>query len=175
MNSRNGCGAEDRLIAEGCLVKNKTIRGTVGAIIPYHKSVCAITAAHVIRSGNGSVGTKVMVDGYESTVIHIFNDYDLALIAIPPQHAALSAIGRASFGPAELITCDRRIACRVVDTGRTLNRFAFPCASMPVPGDSGAPIVQKNQVIGLLSSILYNNCTGLGISSSVFGDPSRLR
>jgi hypothetical protein len=163
------------LIAEGCLVKNKTIRGTVGAIIPYGQRVCAITAGHVIRYGNGSVGTKVVVDGHESTVVRLFNDYDLALIEIPSRHATLSAIGRARFGPAELITHERRIACRVVDTGRTLNRFAFPCANMPLPGDSGAPIVQKNEVIGLLSSILYNNCTGLGISSDVFGDPSRLR
>jgi hypothetical protein len=157
------------------LVKNKTIRGTVGAIIPYGQCVCAITAGHVIRYGKGSVGTKVVVDGHESTVVRLFDDYDLALIEIPAQHATLSAIGRARFGPAELITYERRIACRVVDTGRTLNRFAFPCANMPLPGDSGAPIVQKNEVIGLLSSILYNNCTGLGISSDVFGDPSRLR
>jgi hypothetical protein len=46
---------------------------------------------------------------------------------------------------------------------------------MPLPGDSGAPIVQEGTVIGLLSSILYNNCTGLGISSEVFGNPSRLK
>jgi hypothetical protein len=157
------------------LVKSKTIRGTVGAIIQYNKRVCAITAGHVIRSGNGSVGTKVVVDGHESTVVRLFNDYDLALIVVPPQHATLSAIGRARFGPAELITYDRRIECRVIDTGRNLNRFAFPCANMPLPGDSGAPILQKNEVIGLLSSVLYNNCTGLGISSDVFGNPSRLR
>jgi hypothetical protein len=46
---------------------------------------------------------------------------------------------------------------------------------MPMPGDSGAPIIQKDEVIGLLSSVLYNNCTGLGISSEVFGNPLRLR
>jgi hypothetical protein len=163
------------VIAEGCLVKNKTIRGTVGAIIPYDGRVCAITAGHVIRYGNGSIGTKVVVDGHKSTVIRLFNDFDLALIEIPPQHATFSAIGQACFGSAELITYDRRIACRVIDVGRNLNRFAFPCGNMPLPGDSGAPIVQKNGVIGLLSSVLYNNCTGLGISSHVFGNPSRLR
>jgi hypothetical protein len=137
--------------------------------------MCAITAGHVIRYGNGAVGTKVVVDGYESTVIRLFNDYDLALIEIPPQHATFSTIGSASFGPAELVTYDRRIACRVIDTGKNLNRFAFPCGNMPMPGDSGAPIIQKDEVIGLLSSVLYNNCTGLGISSEVFGNPLRLR
>jgi len=156
-------------------VKNKEIRGTVGAVIMYSQRACALTAGHVIRYGNGAVGTKVIVDGYDSTVVRLLNDYDLALIDVPPEHATLSVIGRASFGPAELITYDRHIDCRVVDTGRNLNRFAFPCADMPLPGDSGAPIVQQGAVIGLLSSILYNNCTGLGISSEVFGNPSRLK
>ena len=163
------------MITEGCLVKSKAIRGTVGAIIPYNERMCAITAGHVIRYGNGAVGTKVVVDGHESTVIRLLNDYDLALIEVPPEHATLSTIGRASFGPAELVTYDRRITCRVIDTGKNLNRFAFPCGNMPMPGDSGAPIIQKDEVIGLLSSVLYNNCTGLGISSEVFGNPLRLR
>jgi hypothetical protein len=163
------------VITEGCLVKSKTIRGTIGAIIPYNERMCAITAGHVIRYGHGVVGTKVVVDGHESTVIRLFNDYDLALIEVPPQHATFSTIGSASFGPAELVTYDRRIACRVIDTGKNLNRFAFPCGNMPMPGDSGAPIIQKDEVIGLLSSVLYNNCTGLGISSEVFGNPLRLR
>ena len=163
------------MITEGCLIKSKTSRGTIGAIIPYNERVCAITAGHVIRYGNGGVGTKVVVDGHESTVIRLFNDYDLALIEVPSQHATLSAIGRARFGPAELVTYDRRIACRVIDTGRNLNRFAFPCGNMPSPGESGAPIIQKDEVIGLLSSVLFNNCTGLGISSEVFGNPLRLK
>jgi hypothetical protein len=163
------------VISEGCLVRSKAIRGTVGAIIPYNERTCAITAGHVIRYGSGAVGTKVVVDGHESTVIRLFNDYDLALIEVPSEHATLSAIGRASFGPAELVTYDRRIACRVVDTGKNLNRFAFPCGNMPMPGDSGSPIIQEGEVIGLLSSVLYNNCTGLGISSEVFGNPLRLR
>ncbi|MGZ4920416.1 MAG: serine protease [Halobacteriota archaeon] len=163
------------MISEGCLVKSKAIRGTVGAIIPYNERTCAITAGHVIRYGSGAVGTKVVVDGHESTVIRLLNDYDLALIEVPSEHATLSIIGRASFGPAELVTFDRRITCRVIDTGKNLNRFAFPCGNMPNPGDSGAPIIQKDEVIGLLSSVLYNNCTGLGISSEVFGNPSRLR
>ena len=163
------------MISEGCLVKSKSIRGTVGAIIPYNERTCAITAGHVIRYGSGAVGTKVVVDGYESMVIRLLNDFDLALIAVPSEHATLSTIGRASFGPAELVTYERRIACRVIDTGKNLNRFAFPCGNMPMPGDSGAPIIQKDEVIGLLSSVLYNNCTGLGISSEVFGNPLRLR
>ena len=156
-------------------MKSKGIRGTVGAVISYNEGVCALTAGHVIRYGNGAVGTKVVVDGHDSTVIQLLNDYDLALIDVPPEHATLSVIGCARFGPAELIMYDRHIDCRVVDTGRNLNRFAFPCADMPLPGDSGAPIVQEGRVIGLLSSILYNNCTGLGISSEVFGNPSRLK
>ncbi len=163
------------MITEGCLVKSEAIRGTVGAIIPYKERTCAITAGHVIRYGSGGVGTKVVVDGYESTVICLLNDYDLALIEVPHEHATLSTIGRASFGPAELVTYDRRITCRVINTGKNLNLFAFPCGNMPTPGDSGAPIIQKDEVIGLLSSVLYNNCTGLGISSEVFGNPLRLR
>lgn len=163
------------MITEGCLVKNKAIRGTIGAVIPYRKRVCAITAGHVVRYGNGAVGTKVAVGGYDSVVVNLLNDYDLALIDIPAEHSRLSAIGHAYFGAAELVAYDRRIECRVIDTGRTLNRLAFPCANMPLPGDSGAPIVQEGKVIGLLSSVLFNNCTGLGISSEVFGNPTRFK
>jgi len=83
-------------------VKSKGIRGTVGAVIPYNESVCALTAGHVIRYGNGAVGTKVVVDGHDSTVVQLLNDYDLALIDVPPEHATLSVIGCARFGPAEL-------------------------------------------------------------------------
>ncbi len=163
------------MITEGCIVKNKEIRGTVGAVVPYNGRVCALTAGHVIRYGNGAVGSRLSVNGHASTVIRLVNDYDLALIDIPREHAKLSAIGRAHFGSAELITCDRRIDCRVIDTGRNLNRLAFPCGNMPLPGDSGSPVVQHGEVVALLSSVLYNNCTGLGISSEVFGDPARLK
>ena len=85
-------------------MKSKEIRGTVGAVIPHSKCVCALTAGHVIRYGHGAVGTKVVVDGHDGTVVHLLNDYDLALIDVPPEHATFSAIGRARFGPAELIT-----------------------------------------------------------------------
>ncbi len=163
------------MITEGCIVQSKEIRGTIGAIISHNGRVCALTAGHVIRYGNGAIGSRVSVDGHASTIIDILNEYDLALIDVPPEHSQLSDIGRARFGPAELVTFDRRIACRVIDTGRNLNRFAFPCGNMPLPGDSGAPIVQCGEVIALLSSVLYNNCTGLGISSEVFGNPSRLK
>ncbi len=163
------------MITEGCIVKSTEIRGTVGAIVPYNGRVCALTAGHVIRYGNGAVGSRVSVDGHAGTVIDLINEYDLALIAIPPKHAQLSEIGRAHFGPAELITGEQRIACRVIDAGRTLNRLAFPCGNMPLPGDSGAPIVQRGAVVAILSSVLYNNCTGLSISSEVFGDTSRLK
>ncbi len=163
------------MITEGCVVQNKEIRGTVGAIISYNGRVYALTAGHVIRNGNGAVGSRLSVDGHASMVIRMINEHDLALIDIPREHAKLSAIGRAHFGSAELITCDRRIDCRVIDAGRNLNRLAFPCGNMPLPGDSGAPVVQRGKVVALLSSVLYNNCTGLGISSEVFGDPARLK
>ena len=80
------------MISEGCLVKSKSIRGTVGAIIPYNERTCAITAGHVIRYGSGAVGTKVVVDGYESTVIRLLNDFDLALIAVPSEQDRKSVV-----------------------------------------------------------------------------------
>jgi hypothetical protein len=129
--------------------------------------VCALTAGHVIRYGNGAVGTKVVVDGHDSTVIQLLNDYDLALIDVPPEHATLSVIGCARFGPAELIMYDRHIDCRVVDTGRNLNRFAFPCADMPLPGDSGAPIVQEGRVINLVQQLYGSRHILRGLRQSI--------
>ena len=163
------------MITEGCIVKSEEIRGTIGAVVNYDGKICAITAGHVIRYGNGKIGTKVKVDGHESRVIKLINDYDLAIIEVPRNFAKISEIGYAYFGPARLMTNEREIDCRVIDTGRNLNRFAFPCGNMPYPGDSGAPVLQDEKVVAILSSILYNNCTGLGISSQVFGTPSRLR
>jgi hypothetical protein len=56
---------------------------------------------------------------------------------------------------------------RVVNAGVSLLFLSFQFNDMPEPGDSGSPILQAGKVIGLMSSITMNNCTGTAISSNI--------
>jgi hypothetical protein len=66
-----------------------------------------------------------------------------------------------------LVNEGHTIQCRVIRAGASLLTLQFPCSDMPQPGDSGSPIVQDGMVVGLLSSVMFGNCTGTVVSSDV--------
>ncbi|MFQ6056907.1 MAG: hypothetical protein ACE5J3_13110, partial [Methanosarcinales archaeon] len=103
-------------------------------------------------------GVKVYrCKGIKCKLVKVIKDYDLAIIKVPCEIEP-SIIGLAEFGGADLITSDKKIPCRIVNTGKT----------MPEQGDSCAPIFQNKKIVGILSSILFNNCSGIAISSNVY-------
>ncbi|HID27955.1 MAG TPA: serine protease [Methanosarcinales archaeon] len=136
--------------------------GRIGAIIKHGNSGFLVTVAHAIKQGVKVYRCK----GIKCKLVEVIKDYDLAIIKVPCEIEP-SIIGLAEFGEADLITSDKKIPCRIVNTGKTLHFISFPCGNMPDLGDSGAPIFQNKKIVGILSSILFNNCSGIAISSNV--------
>ena len=52
--------------------------------------------------------------------------------------------------------------------GKTYHYLSFSFQTLPLPGDSGSPIIQNGKVVGILASIFYNNATGIAISLEIF-------
>jgi hypothetical protein len=96
-------------------------------------------------------------------------DFDLALIELPSDcMVEITEFGSALVLENAMLANDIHvIKCKVFNSGASLLYLGFPCFDMPQPGDSGSPILQAGKVIGLLSSITLNNCTGTAISSNI--------
>lgn len=142
------------------------MRCIIGAVILFNGVPYIVAASHIFRGE----GDRVTVDGREFTVKRLFKNFDLALIEILPD----CTFETTKFGSAvvlenaSLVNDTHVIACRVINAGNSLLYLSFPAFDMPQPGDSGSPILQAGNVIGLLSSITLNNCTGTAISSNIF-------
>lgn len=76
-------------------------------------------------------------------------------------------IASAVMDDALLLNENHTISCRVTRAGASLLSLQFPCSDMPQPGDSGSPILQEGKVVGMLSSVMFGNCTGTAVSSEV--------
>lgn len=124
-----------------------------------------VTVSHLFRGE----GDQLVVDGTKLTVTRILKDHDLALIKLPLGSAVeITELGNAvELEQAELINEIHAIRCRVVNAGASLLYMGFGCSSMPEPGDSGSPILQGGKVIGFISSIMLDSCTGTAISSRI--------
>jgi hypothetical protein len=96
-------------------------------------------------------------------------DFDLALIKLPPEcMVKITEIGSAAeLEEAFLVNDTHIIRCRVVNAGVSLLYLGFRCLDMPEPGDSVSPIMQAGKVIGIISSVMLDNCMGITISSVV--------
>jgi hypothetical protein len=52
--------------------------------------------------------------------------------------------------------------------GRTYHYLSFPFSTIPLPGDSGSPIIQNGNVVGILASVFYTNANGIAVSLEAF-------
>ncbi len=153
------------MIKSGSFFFYKGMRCIIGAVILFNGVPYIVAASHIFHGE----GDRVTVDGREFTVKRLFKNFDLALIEIPPD----CTFETTKFGSAivlenaSLVNDTHVIACRVINAGNSLLYLSFPAFDMPHPGDSGSPILQAGNVIGLLSSITLNNCTGTAISSNI--------
>ena len=140
-------------------------RCIIGAVISLKGMPNIVTASHIFHG----TGDRVIVDGMEVAVKSILKDFDLALIELPPDcMVEITEFGSALVLENALLANDTHvIKCKVVNSGASLLYLGFPGFDMPQPGDSGSPILQSGKVIGLLSSITLNNCTGTAISSNI--------
>lgn len=153
------------MIKSGGFFFYKDMRCIIGAVILFNGVPNIVTASHIF----GGEGDRLKVDGRDFVVKRIFKNFDLALIEILPTCTfETTKFGSAAvLENAALVNDTHTVACRVINAGASLLYLSFPAFDMPQPGDSGSPILQAGNVIGLLSSITLNNCTGTAISSNI--------
>lgn len=158
-----------KIAAGGKLVCNKK-DGVIGAVIKKRHKYCALTAYHVLKVGKCELGCTVHFNGHSGEIVHIIWEHDLAIIEInaPKTEIKISKIGKPEIGPAYMLNGDKRINCRVMTIGKTYHYLSFPFSNLPLPGDSGSPIIQDGKVIGILASIFYNNANGIVVSLEMF-------
>lgn len=140
-------------------------RCIVGAVILLKELPYMVTVSHLFRGE----GDSLIVDGMRLTVTRVLKDFDLALIELPPEcMVKITELGiAAELEEAFLVNDIHVIRCRVINAGASLIYLGFRCLDMPVPGDSGSPILQAGKVIGIISSVMLDNCMGIAISSSI--------
>ncbi len=165
-----------RVIAAGGKIICNKKEGVIGAIILYSNRYCALTAYHILKVGKCELSSTVYLNGFLGEVVEIIWDHDLAIIAIiaPETEIEISNIGQPKIGPANSVNGDKRINCNIMTVGKTFHYLSFPMGNLPLPGDSGSPIIQEDKVVGILASIFYNNATGIAVSIEIFNPLNEL-
>jgi hypothetical protein len=160
---------EIKIAAGGKIICNKK-EGVIGAVIKHHQKICVLTAYHILKVGKCDLGNIVYLNGYHGKIIEIIWDHDLAVIEIitPKSNINLSKISEPIIGPAYSLNGAKRIKCNIMTLGKTYHYLSFPFSDLPLPGDSGSPIIQDGKVVGILASIFYNNATGIAVSIEMF-------
>lgn len=141
-------------------------RCIIGAVISLKGLPYMVTVSHIFRG----IGDHLIIDKTEAIVTSLFKDFDLALIKLPPESVIeITKLGSAAeLEEAFLVNEIHIIRCRVVNAGTSLLYLGFRCLDMPQSGDSGSPILQAGKVIGILSSVMLDNCMGIAISTAQF-------
>ena len=140
--------------------------GVTGAVVRYKDRNCVLTTQHLLRVGGCVVGDGVTLNGYKGWVLEIWMDYDLAVIEVqaPSSQMDFSFLGEPELGPAYTLHGEVENHCQIMTLGRTYHYLAFAHTNLPLPGDSGSPVIQKGRVVGVLLSVFYNNAAGLAAS-----------
>jgi hypothetical protein len=160
---------KDRITAGGRVsCKNKD--AVIGAVIKYLDKNCVLTVYHLLKVGKCAIGDKVDVEGWPGIVLEIILDLDLAIIQIKNHNAPLefSILAEPHIGSAYALKDSSKNPCRIMTVGRVYHYLAFPFSTIPLPGDSGSPIIQEGKVVGILASVFYNNATGIAVSIKKF-------
>jgi hypothetical protein len=161
----------EKLSAGGKLVCNNK-EGIIGAVIKYKEKNCILTAYHILKVGKCKKGDSVRVGRFEGCLIEILIDFDLAVIEINAPQSVLefSQIGKPEIGPAYALKGEIKNPCNVMTTGKTYHYLSFSFLTLPLPGDSGSPIIQDGKVVGILASVFYTNANAIAISLDQFVD-----
>jgi hypothetical protein len=140
--------------------------GVIGAVIKYQSKNCVLTVQHLLKVGGCDIGDMINVNALQGKVLEIWMDYDLAVIEVqaPSSQVEFSLLGKAEIGPAYTLHREEKNHCQIMTLGKTYHYLAFAHTALPLPGDSGSPVIQKGRVVGILLSVFYNNAAGLAAS-----------
>lgn len=155
----------EKISAGGTLICNDK-EGIIGAVIKYKGKTCVLTAYHILKVGNCKLGDKINFNGTDGFVLEILIDRDLAVIELndSKKNIEFSDIGKPEIGQAYALKGDFKNPCNVMTIGKTYHYLSFPFKTLPLPGDSGSPIIQNGKVIGILASVFHTNANGIAIS-----------
>jgi hypothetical protein len=158
-----------KLSAGGTLICNHK-EGIIGAIIKYKGKNCVLTAYHILKVGNCKLGDRVSFNVNEGHVIEILIDHDLAIIEIVGDEPNLefSNIAQPEIGPAYALRGEFKNPCNIMTVGKTYHYLSFSFKTLPLPGDSGSPIIQNMKVVGILASVFYTNANAIALSLELF-------
>jgi len=154
----------------GSAVICKDKNGVIGAIIDYKSKKCALTVYHLIKAAECGLNSEVILNGFKGKVSKIFADLDLVIIEVDEYLGELeiSNLGHPHIGYGYALNGSKKNPCRIMSVGRTYHYLSFSYRSIPLPGDSGSPIIQNGKVVGILSSVFFNNAAGIAVSVENF-------
>lgn len=159
-----------KIISAGDKITCKNKSAVLGAVIKYHRKNCVLTVYHLLKLGGCGPGDPVEVAGWEGRVNNILFDLDMAIVEVqaPDDVFEFSQIKKPKIGPAFAINGSKKNPCHVLSVGHTYHYLSFPFSNIPLPGDSGSPIIQGNAVVGILASVFFNNAAGIAVSLEKF-------
>ncbi|MGC9517045.1 MAG: hypothetical protein ACP5C3_05015 [Methanomicrobiales archaeon] len=154
----------------GATVECNGKKGVLGAIIFYKNKICALSVYHLIRAAGCSLNSKVSLNGIKGSVLEILMDLDLVIIEtnLRKKEVELSQLDQPQIGSAYALNGTKKNICRILTVGKTYHYLSFPHRKLPLPGDSGSPIIQNEKVVGILSSVFFNNAAGIAVSIERF-------
>jgi len=81
-----------------------------------------------------------------------------------------SKMGNPEIGPAYTLKGNFKNPCNIMTIGKTYHYLSFSFRTLPLPGDSGSPVIQNGKVVGILSSVFHTNANGIAVSLKQFID-----
>jgi len=139
--------------------------GVIGAVVNYKNRNCVLTVQHLLKAGGCVEGDLIALNALQGKVLEIWTDYDLAVIEVQAScPVEFTLLGEAEIGPAYTLHGEEKNPCQIMTLGKTYHYLAFAHTNLPLPGDSGSPVIQKGRVVGILLSVFYNNAAGLAAS-----------
>lgn len=136
--------------------------GVACAFFPWHGAHMGVAPAHIFRYS----GTDILRIGNQKTRISYFAPG--ADIAFFPVMAACrtTMLSQPSLGEASFVNRARIMGCRVTDVSWSIAYVMLQPRNLPGPGDSGTPLVQDGNVVGMLITMNLGTCKGTVITGN---------
>ncbi len=157
-------------ITAGANVECNDKEGVIGAVIKYKGKNCILTVYHLLKAGKCGIGDTLKIGEFKGSIIRIIMEFDIVIAEInaPSNCLEFSKLDKPEIGPAYALKGQIKNPCNIMTTGKIYHYLSFAPRSIPLPGDSGSPIIQNGSVVGILASIFYNNATAIAVSVELF-------
>lgn len=134
--------------------------GVVGALIPWGDGYFGVAPAHIFNYAK----TKALrLNGQKTKVVHFSDRFDMAFF--PLTTGCSTVLDKPHLGHATLENIFSKRCCRISNVNWSLVYVVLQPRNAPEPGDSGTPVIQDGNVVGMLLSMSLDNYRGVVISS----------